>query len=202
MRAVRLPPYWTRGVASPKLGRVEELGARLREARQAKALSLRELGDRCGFSASFLSQVELGQTSPSLGSLQRICDALGVALAELLAPTTSSEPVLRREKRKKHRSEWSKATAESLSPAGSDEQLSAMLLRLDPEGRTGAIRCPAGARVFAYCTAGSQVLVRTGDGGEAITLERGDSMQLKDPGSLAWENRTKRACEVLVVVAR
>jgi transcriptional regulator with XRE-family HTH domain len=28
-----------------------------------------------GFSASFLSQVELGQTTPSLGSLQKISDA-------------------------------------------------------------------------------------------------------------------------------
>ena len=49
-----------------------KLGPRLKAARNAKSLSLRALGERTGFSASFLSQVELGQASPSLASLGRI----------------------------------------------------------------------------------------------------------------------------------
>src|SRR5688572_14993254 len=111
-----------------------DLGARLRDARQNRGLSLRALAEKTGFSASFLSQIELGQASPSLGSLQRIADALGVTVAGLVANEGGAGVVLRKSARKAHRSEWSKATLESLLPAGADEKLQAILIRLDAGG--------------------------------------------------------------------
>ncbi|HVZ33294.1 MAG TPA: XRE family transcriptional regulator, partial [Polyangiaceae bacterium] len=158
------------------------------------------LGERTGFSASFLSQVELGQSSPSLASLDRICAALGLSLAELLAPSDSS-PVLRRSRREAHRSDWSKATAESLVPAGSDDRLSAMLLKLEPGGRTGTTSYRSGTRVFAYCTDGCSTLVLR-EPEEEVQLESGDSLMLDGPRSFAWENRGDSSADLLVVVAR
>src|SRR5690606_34750451 len=95
------------------------IGDKLRSARVRSRLSLRELGERTGFSASFLSQVELGQSSPSLASLHKITEALGMSLAQLL---TAAEPstVLRRSQREQVRSDWSRATAETLVPASAD----------------------------------------------------------------------------------
>jgi transcriptional regulator with XRE-family HTH domain len=55
---------------------MQELGARLRELRLAKGLTLRELARQVGKSESYLSRLENGKLNPSLASLKRIADAL------------------------------------------------------------------------------------------------------------------------------
>jgi transcriptional regulator with XRE-family HTH domain len=45
-----------------------------------RGLSLRSLATSAGFSPSFVSQVENGQTSPSIASLARLAHALGLGL--------------------------------------------------------------------------------------------------------------------------
>jgi transcriptional regulator with XRE-family HTH domain len=178
-----------------------QVGERLKAARQRLGLSLRALGDQTGFSASFLSQVELGQTTPSLGSLQKISDALSVSLTSLLASDAERAPVLRRSSRAAVRSEWSKASMESLIPAGFDEQLGAVLLKLDATGRSGTTHYTAGKRVLAYCLQGAATLVFA-SGKSPIEIEAGDSIVLDGPESMCWENRAEHPSHVFVVVAR
>jgi transcriptional regulator with XRE-family HTH domain len=59
------------------------VGGRLREARQGLAKTLDDVAREAGLTKSFVSAVERGQTSPSIGSLYRICDVLGVSIAAL-----------------------------------------------------------------------------------------------------------------------
>ena len=47
---------------------VAAIGGRVRALREAMGLSLRDLAERCGVSAPMLSQVERGETSPTLQS--------------------------------------------------------------------------------------------------------------------------------------
>ena len=54
-----------------------ELGHRLRVARFDRNLTLKEVAARCGMSATHISEVERGKTSPTIGALQRISKALG-----------------------------------------------------------------------------------------------------------------------------
>lgn len=178
-----------------------EIGERLRAARQNRSLSLRALGELTGFSASFLSQVELGQASPSLGSLQRIADALGVTVAGLLDRGAGTGAVLRKAGRGTVRSSWSKATLESLVPASADEKLQAILLRLEKGGKTGAMACAPGRRLFAYCTSGTAAAVLA-EPNEEILVEAGDSVVLDGPRTAAWENRSSSPAELVVVTAR
>lgn len=69
------------------------IGARLREARLRQGLSLSELAERTGLTKGFLSQVERDLTSPSVGSLVRLCDSLNIGAGELLDGTAG--PVVR-----------------------------------------------------------------------------------------------------------
>jgi transcriptional regulator with XRE-family HTH domain len=59
-------------------------GARLRGLREAMELSLRELAERTGVSAPMLSQVERGETSPTLAVAERIASGLELTLSQLL----------------------------------------------------------------------------------------------------------------------
>jgi transcriptional regulator with XRE-family HTH domain len=62
----------------------EALGARIRALREAMDLSLRDLADRSGVSAPMLSQVERGETSPTLQVARRIASGLDLRLSQLL----------------------------------------------------------------------------------------------------------------------
>src|ERR687887_365060 len=60
------------------------VGPRVRALREAEGISLRELAERCGVSAPMLSQVERGETSPTLHVAARIAAGLELRLSQLL----------------------------------------------------------------------------------------------------------------------
>lgn len=72
----------------------EQIGARLRDARTARGLSLRALAQSLGVSASLISQIETGKTQPSVSTLYSIVTALGVSIDDLLgvAPAVAAPP--------------------------------------------------------------------------------------------------------------
>ncbi len=60
------------------------VGPRVRALREAMDLSLRDLATRSGVSAPMLSQVERGETSPTLRVASRIASGLDLRLSQLL----------------------------------------------------------------------------------------------------------------------
>ena len=61
-----------------------QMGSRLRAARVARSLSLRDLAGRLGVSPSLISQIETGRANPSVSTLYAIADELDLSLDELL----------------------------------------------------------------------------------------------------------------------
>lgn len=62
-----------------------QMGLRLRGAREKANMSLREMARRVHLSPSFISQVELGRTAPSVGTLYAMVTELGLSLDSLMA---------------------------------------------------------------------------------------------------------------------
>jgi transcriptional regulator with XRE-family HTH domain len=60
------------------------VGARVKALREAAGFSLRDLAERSGVSAPMLSQVERGETSPTLTVAARIAAGLELRLSQLL----------------------------------------------------------------------------------------------------------------------
>jgi transcriptional regulator with XRE-family HTH domain len=60
------------------------VGVRIKALREAMALSLRDLAERSGVSAPMLSQVERGDTSPTLAVAAKIASGLELSLSQLL----------------------------------------------------------------------------------------------------------------------
>jgi transcriptional regulator with XRE-family HTH domain len=63
---------------------LDGIGDRLREERVKAGLSQRELARRLGLSASLISQLESGQSRPSVGTLYSIVTELGVSLDSVI----------------------------------------------------------------------------------------------------------------------
>ncbi len=76
--------YACMAVADADLQRASTVGPRVRALRDAMGLSLRELAVRSGVSAPMLSQVERGETSPTLQVAARIAHGLELRLSQLL----------------------------------------------------------------------------------------------------------------------
>jgi transcriptional regulator with XRE-family HTH domain len=60
------------------------VGPRIKRLREGMQLSLRDLSARSGVSAPMLSQVERGETSPTLMTAERIASGLELTLSQLL----------------------------------------------------------------------------------------------------------------------
>jgi transcriptional regulator with XRE-family HTH domain len=75
------------------VGQLARIGATIRTLRRKQGLSLRDLAELTGFSISFLSLVERGQSSISLTSLHTVGKALGVDMSAFFpAPRDEPEP--------------------------------------------------------------------------------------------------------------
>jgi transcriptional regulator with XRE-family HTH domain len=68
------------------------LGARVRELRHDRGLTLKALGRQAGLSHPFLSQLERGLARPSVGSVERIARALEVPVSALWAARAPDGP--------------------------------------------------------------------------------------------------------------
>ncbi len=68
-------------------GELEDIGTRLREERERVGISQRELARRIGLSASMISQLESGQSKPSVSTLYAIVTELGVSVDDVFRGT-------------------------------------------------------------------------------------------------------------------
>lgn len=68
-----------------------DVGRRLKQLRQQRDLSQRELGKRAGVTNSTISLIEQNSVSPSISSLKKILDALPVSISEFFAGEAVAE---------------------------------------------------------------------------------------------------------------
>jgi transcriptional regulator with XRE-family HTH domain len=62
---------------------VPRIGARVRALRRERGLTIEQIAAATGLTKGFISQLERDRTQPSLSSIARICDALGVRLSHV-----------------------------------------------------------------------------------------------------------------------
>lgn len=60
------------------------IGERIKKLRQEKGMSQQTLADECDIESPNLSRIENGNTNPTIKSLWKISNALGVKLKDLL----------------------------------------------------------------------------------------------------------------------
>ena len=78
----------------PNRETVENIGQRIRQLRESRGMTQSQLQARSRVSRSYLSRIESGQMTPSLGTLEKISEALGVGLNRFFIPETNGESLL------------------------------------------------------------------------------------------------------------
>jgi transcriptional regulator with XRE-family HTH domain len=100
---------------------VQRFAARLREVRQARGMTQTDLASQASVTASYLSRLEGGRVAPGIDMVERIAEALGTTVADLLPDGAAPDPlpILRQQARR---------LLESLTRDGAAEDF----LRLNP----------------------------------------------------------------------
>ena len=177
------------------------LGSRVHALRDSMGLSLRELADRSGVSAPMLSQVERGETSPTLAVAGRIASGLDLSLSQLLRLDEGDHVVVVRAGEGRTRERRGHRTDE-LTPPLPGQRADVSRHRLAPGATTGGPGDPPlhepGARETAVVLAGSLTLVIDGD---EHRLGAGDSVTFDADLRHHFENRSERETEFLAIVA-
>jgi transcriptional regulator with XRE-family HTH domain len=178
----------------------EQVGRRVRALREARGLSLRDLALRSGVSAPMLSQVERGETSPTLSVAQRIAAGLDLPLSTLLRLDERQHvAIVRKANRRIERRDGHRV--DELSPSLPGERASVTLHVLKAGARTGSpadrpVHAP-GSRETVVASSGRLALMIDG---ERYDLREGDTVTFDADLPHHFENPGVRAATFLAVV--
>lgn len=176
-----------------------DLGQKLRALRTDRGLSIAEVADATGISASFLSLVENGRSDIAIGRLMRLIDHYGVGLATLFPEKPEADvDVVRR--------------AEYHHVVSGEEGLDLVLLTRDGERRMTPFIAeyeegggmseptPYEGEAFIFVLDG-----RVGiefEHGESVVLDDGDTAYIRATGRRAYRNAGTGPARLLGVIAR
>jgi XRE family transcriptional regulator, regulator of sulfur utilization len=177
------------------------LGARVKRLREAMDLSLRDLAERSGVSAPMLSQVERGDTSPTLAVAQKIASGLDLTLSQLLRLDEDRHVVVvragkgRTRRRRGHR-------LEELTPPLPGQRADVSVHTLAPGAATGAPDDPPihepGSRETTVVVEGTAELFIDGQRHE---LREGDSVTFDADLPHHFENNGETDARLIAVIA-
>jgi XRE family transcriptional regulator, regulator of sulfur utilization len=168
------------------------IGPRIRALREGMDLSLRELAERSGVSAPMLSQVERGETSPTLAVATRIAAGLELSLSQLLRLDEGDGViVVRAAERLRGGAPKRGHRYEVLTPPLPGQRAEVSVHNLAPGAATGGPGDPpiheAGSRETAVVTEGRLRLVCDGvaydlAAGDAVTFDADLPHHFENPG--------------------
>lgn len=177
------------------------VGARVRALRDAMGLSLRDLAERSGVSAPMLSQVERGETSPTLAVAGRIATGLELSLSQLLRLDEEAHVVVTRRPQRRARRRGGHRT-EELTPPLPGQRADVSMHSLEPGAATGGPDDPPmhepGSRETAVVLEGPLTLEIDGARHE---LCEGDSVTFDADLPHHFENEGSEPTRFLAVVA-
>jgi transcriptional regulator with XRE-family HTH domain len=179
------------------------IGARVKALRESSSLSLRDLAQRSGVSAPMLSQVERGETSPTLATAARIAAGLELRLSQFLRlDEDGAVTIVRAGERRRGGSARRGHSFEVMTSAQPGQRAELSRHTLAPAGATGAAEDPPmhepGSRETALVERGSVVLVCDGQRHE---LSEGDCVTFDADLPHHFENPTKQDAALLAVVS-
>lgn len=181
-------------VSNPAL----EVGQRLREVREERHISLRELGRLSGISVNALSLIERGQTSPSISTLYKLVEALGVPITAIFRAEPQRKEIIFRSALQRSRVTFPLGLWEGLGGEEFVGRVQPFLLTLDVGGDSGAQPIVHTGHEFILCLEGTlEYRVE----GQSFFLQAGDSLLFAARLRHCWRNAGNTQAKAVILLS-
>ena len=172
------------------------VGPRLRQLREQKALSARQVSDLAGLTPAYLSRLENGRVSPTVATLARLVSAMGETMATLFQePPGQQETVVRRADRHLMQS---RGVLDSQVTPGWAKRLEILESLVEPgQGSSDSLHTHAGEEECVLVLEGRLDLFL---GDDRFHLEAGDSATFDSRTPHRWRNPSADRSRVLWVI--
>lgn len=174
------------------------IGKLIKDLRIERRLTLKQVAEKTGLSASFLSQVERSKSSITLQSLSKISDALNVSRSYFFTEKEEPTEIFRNKNESELNFHKSNFVYQGLSGSVSNPIFEPMLVVLLPNEESVTTSTHSGQE-FVYVLEGT-LTVLIGD--KETELEPGDSFHIDSSTPHTWFNRTNKHVKLLYVYSR
>ncbi len=174
-----------------------EVGKRLRELREERRISLRELGRLSGISVNALSQIERGLTSPSVSTLYRLVDALSVPITAIFRAEPQLDEIVFTSVAERNKVPFPSGLWEGLGGESFIGRMQPFMLTLDIGADSGTHVIVHTGHEFVLCLQG--LLEYTVEGRKYILAE-GDSLLFAARLRHSWRNPSNSVTIAIIVL--
>ncbi len=175
-----------------------DVGNRLRELREMRKVSMRTLAQNSGLSANALSMIERGKASPSVSTLCRLADALGIPITDFFNAETTQQRVVFVKADERSRMPFLQGTWEGLGGEQFTGRVTPFMLTLEPGAGSGPADMIHTGHEFVFCMHGQlEYLVET----QLYQLEVGDSLLFEARLKHRWHNPGDSVTNALIIIS-
>lgn len=175
-----------------------DVGVRLRELRDERGMSMRSLATKSGLSANALSMIERGKTSPSVSTLYKLADALGVPITAFFGPQTDKINAVLIKADERTRIPFARGVWEGLGGERFSGRVEPFVLTLESGASSGPHNMAHSGHEFVFCLRGHlEYLVEK----QIFLLEPGDSLLFAAHLNHRWRNPGNIVTNALVVLS-
>ena len=174
------------------------VGERLRELREARNISMRTLASRSGLSANALSMIERGKASPSVSTLYKLSDALGVSITSFFASETDRKQIVFIKSDERPHVSFSRGVFEALGGEQFVGRVEPFLLTLENSANSGSRTMAHTGHEFVFCLRGElEYQVER----QIYRLVSGDSLLFGAHLKHKWRNPGRNVASALIIIS-
>ena len=174
------------------------IGERLRELREARNISMRSLATKSGLSANALSMIERGRASPSVSTLYKLADALGVSITSFFGSDSERKQVVFLKGEERPRVSFTRGIFEGLGGENFAGRVEPFMLTLESNANSGPRSMAHTGHEFVFCLRGKlEYQVER----QIYELEAGDSLLFAAHLKHRWKNVGGTVVTALIIIS-
>lgn len=174
------------------------IGERLRELREARNISMRTLATKSGLSANALSMIERGRASPSVSTLYKLAEALGISITAFFGSDRERKQVVFLKSDERARVSFTRGVFEGLGGEQFTGRVEPFMLTLENSANSGPRAMVHSGHEFVFCLRGElEYQVER----QLYHLEAGDTLLFAAHLKHKWRNPGKNVATAIIVIS-
>jgi transcriptional regulator with XRE-family HTH domain len=174
------------------------VGKRIKELREARKLSMRQLAYESGISANALSNIERNRTSPTVSTLYKLAGSLNVPITSLFQDKSTGLDLVFKKADERTRLAFPRGLWEGMGGEDFVSNVEPFILTLESGANSGPYPIEHSGNEFVICLRG---VIEYQVENQTYKLEPGDSLLFSAHQLHRWRNPGNTVANVMIVLS-